>query len=72
MNDERRIIQPVVIMPPPPPVDDVPDEEASRFIEDTSVPTDLTFSEWVAQNRPQAPAEPEVLAGVPAADIPDD
>jgi len=72
-DDDRRILQPVVIMPPPPPVEEVEDIEAARFIEDTSVPADLTFQEWVTQNRPQPPApEPAAAQSIPTEDIPDD
>jgi hypothetical protein len=54
MADEPRVIQPIVIMPPPPdPEDSYVDEDAERFIEDTTVPGGMTFTEWLAATRPK-------------------
>jgi hypothetical protein len=53
MADEPRVLQPIVIIPgPSDPTPTADDLEAERFIEDLTVPSDLTFTEWVARNRP--------------------
>ncbi len=58
MAEEPRVIQPMVLIPgPTDPVPTYDDVEAERFIEDTSIPSDLTFQEWVARNRPLPPME---------------
>jgi hypothetical protein len=71
---EQRVLQPMVIMPPPveaATAPDVDDQDADRFIEDTTVEGGLTFQEWIARNRPIPKVEP--VAGVDfSADIPDD
>lgn len=53
MSNEPRVVQPLVVMQPPPDPQQTYDEaQADRFIEDTSIPTGLTFEEWCAQRRP--------------------
>ena len=72
MADEPRIIQPLVIMAPPPdPTISADDVEAERFIEDLTVPSDLTFQEWVIRNRPLPPMERVADATPLLADVPD-
>lgn len=57
MADEPRVIQPLVIMTAPTEPSPGIDGEADRFIEDLTVPSNLTFQEWVAVNRPLPPLE---------------
>jgi hypothetical protein len=70
--EEPRVIQPIVIIPgpidPTPTADDV---EAERFIEDLRVASDLTFTEWVARNRPLPPLELVPDPSPLLADVPD-
>jgi len=71
MAEEPRVIQPLVIMPSPVDSTPVADDEAERFIEDLVVPSDLTFQEWVARNRPLPPLEQAADATALVGDIPD-
>ena len=72
MAEEPRVLQPLVIMQPPAePLPTSEDEEAERFIEDLAVPSDLTFQDWVARNRPLPPMEKVANAAVLYDDIPD-
>ena len=70
---QPRIIQPLVIMAPPEPADleDVADDEAQRFIEDTAVESNLTFQQWVAKNKPLPPTSAAVGIDL-SGDVPDD
>ena len=71
MADEPRVIQPISFMSPPTPSEPIADDEADRFTQDLRVPSDLSFQEWVARNRPLPPmeraADPSPLLG----DVPD-
>ena len=50
-------MQPLVVMQPPPdPADNLDPDGGDRFIEDTTVHSGLTFTEWLAQHRPIPPA----------------
>jgi hypothetical protein len=69
MAEEQRIVQPLVIMQPPAdPEATFVDEQAERFIEDTTVEGGLTFAEWVAKNKPIQTPPPDTTA---AADVPE-
>ena len=48
---EPKVITPLVVMPPMEQPPDAVDIDSERFIEDTSVPTGLTFEEWLAARR---------------------
>ena len=72
---EPKIVNPVTFIPPAiqdagPAMDD---QEAARFVEDNTVDTDLTFSQYMAQRRPIPTVEmitPD--ANALAADVPTD
>jgi len=71
MAEEPRVVQPLVVMPPPVDVSPLADDEADRFTQDLSLPSNLTFQEWVARSRPLPPMEKVPNAGVLMDDIPD-
>jgi hypothetical protein len=50
---EPRVVQPLVVMQPPPdPLSNYDEATSGQFVEDTTIPTGLTFEEWVTQRRP--------------------
>ena len=67
MADEPRVIQPMVIVPPPPEPPDIDDDVAAQFEQELVVPSDLTFQEWLRENRPQPlpPVDDTLSSDVP-------